>query len=162
MQKCEKFALVKCKLEVSPAAEEVVKGDGGGGEGLGDGHGEPDAGVAEQAGHDDEAWDDEDEAAQAGEEHGGLHLFEALEEADGGYVGDVEDVAEGEEGQAVDGDAGGASMAMRAALPSWPMNRPTRGPGRSTNSIMPTKPQMTAVIIDRRLTDRTRSILPAP
>ena len=141
MQKCEKFALVKCKLEVSPAAEEVVKGDGGGGEGLGDGHGEPDAGVAEQAGHDDEAWDDEDEAAQAGEEHGGLHLFEALEEADGGYVGDVEDVAEGEEGQAVDGDAGG---------------------GRSTKSIMPTKPQMTAVIIDRRLTDRTRSILPAP
>lgn len=93
MQKCEKFALDKCKLEISPAAEEVVEGDGGGGEGLGDGHGEPDAGVTEQAGHDDEARDDEDEAAQAGKEHGGLHLFEALEEADGGYVGDVEYVA---------------------------------------------------------------------
>ena len=101
---------MKCKLEISPAAEEVVEGDGGGGEGLGDGHGEPDAGVAEQAGHDDEARDDEDEAAQAGEEHGGLHLLEALEEADGGYVGDVEDVAEGEEGQAVDGDAGGVAL----------------------------------------------------
>ena len=110
MQKCEKFALRKCKLEISPTAEEVVEGDGGGGEGLGDGHGEPDAGVAEQAGHDDEARDDEDEAAQAGEEHGGLHLLEALEEADGGYVGDVEDVAEGEERQAVDGDAGGVAL----------------------------------------------------
>lgn len=110
MQKCEKFALRKCKLEISPTAEEVVEGDGGGGEGLGDGHGEPDAGVAEQAGHDDEARDDEDEAAQAGEEHGGLHLFEALQEADGGHVGDVEYVAEGEEGQALNGYTGGVAF----------------------------------------------------
>ena len=72
MQKSVKIALRKCKLEISPAAEEVVEGNGASGEGLGDGHGEPDAGVAEQAGHDDEARDDEDEAAQAGEEHGGL------------------------------------------------------------------------------------------
>ena len=93
-----------------PVLTEVVNGDGGGGEGFGNGHGEPDAGVAEQAGHDDEARDDEDEAAQAGEEHGGFHLLEALEEADGGYVGDVEDVAEGEEGKAVDGDAGGVAL----------------------------------------------------
>lgn len=110
MQKCEKFALRKCKLEISPTAEEVVEGDGGGGEGLGDGHGEPDAGVAEETGHDDETGDEEYQSSEAGEEHGGLHLFEALQEADGGHVGDVEYVAEGEEGQALDGYAGGVAF----------------------------------------------------
>lgn len=64
-----------CAGHCLSAAADIVDGDGGGGQQLGDGHCEPDAGVAEEAGHDDEAGDEEYQSSEAGEEHGGLHLF---------------------------------------------------------------------------------------
>ena len=88
-------------------AAEVEGNDGEGRERLGDGHGEPDAGSAEEPRDKEERGTEEDDAAEKGKSGGRTNTLDALEIAHSRDIENERDEAAGKEGEALDGKAGG-------------------------------------------------------
>ena len=89
-------------------AAEVEGNDGEGRERLGDGHGEPDAGSAEEPRDKEERGNEEDDAAEKGKSGGRTNTLDALEIAHSRDIENEGDEAAGKKGEALDGKAGGS------------------------------------------------------